>query len=365
MGDKTEAMGNQHTCDQNQHVTQTIPAPAPPESSRNKSIQEAMDKDLDGIADGYDHTKDFKENLKLCDPTKDYTKKDELGKGQFGTVYRVVHKQSKIEYAMKEIIVSKSDQKSLQREMAIALSVDHEYLLEMKDCYKHTNNHRLEVLSVILPIMERSAANQMPDLMTWLCARGEDIHGEEGGLVTELEGAKITHHVGLAMKYLHDNLESIHRDLKPENVLVGPDGIDALKVCDYGLARHVDPNSEAGKTMGHGTPGYMAREMILGSGHRGDYDAKVDVFALGVILYSAMVMMPPFTDHKGAASNNPIFNSVPANFSAQPWRRISKPCKDLCAKMLAHDATQRCTMDEVLAHPWLTSQGLLGCAAEQ
>merc|ERR1712166_721320 len=316
MGDKTEAMGNQHTCDQNQHVTQTIPAPAPPESSRNKSIQEAMDKDLDGIADGYDHTKDFKENLKLCDPTKDYTKKDELGKGQFGTVYRVVHKQSKIEYAMKEIIVSKSDQKSLQREMAIALSVDHEYLLEMKDCYKHTNNHRLEVLSVILPIMERSAADQMPDLMTWLCARGEDIHGEEGGLVTELEGAKITHHVGLAMKYLHDNLESIHRGLKPENVLVGPDGIDALKVCDYGLARHVD------------------------------------VFALGVILYSAMVMMPPFTDHKGAASNNPIFNSVPANFSAQPWRRISKPCKDLCAKMLAHDATQRCTMDEVLAHPW-------------
>jgi len=103
MGDKTKAMGNQPTCDQNQHVTQTIPAPAPPESSRNKSIQEAMDKDLDGIADGYDHTKDFKENLKLCDPTKDYTKKDELGKGQFGTVYRVVHKQSKIEYAMKEI----------------------------------------------------------------------------------------------------------------------------------------------------------------------------------------------------------------------------------------------------------------------
>jgi len=252
-------------------------------------------------------------------------------------------------------VVSKTDQKSLQREMAIALSVDHEYLLEMKDCYMHTNNHRAEVLSVILPIMPRSAAGQEPDLMTWLFTRGE-----EGGLVTELEGAKITHHVGLAMKYLHDNLESIHRDLKPENVLVGPDGIDALKVCDYGLARHVDPNSEAGKTMGSGTPGYMAREMMLGLGHRGDYDAKVDVFALGVILYSAMVMMPPFTDHQ-------IFQSVPANFSGPPWARVSKACKNLCAKMLAHDATQRCTMDEVLAHPWLTSQGLVadGAQAEQ
>jgi len=264
-------------------------------------------------------------------------------------------------------VVSKTDQKSLQREMAIALSVDHEYLLEMKDCYMHTNNHRAEVLSVILPIMPRSAAGQEPDLMTWLFTRGE-----EGGLVTELEGAKITHHVGLAMKYLHDNLESIHRDLKPENVLVGPDGIDALKVCDYGLARHVDPNSDAGKTMGHGTPGYMAREMLLGSGHRGDYDAKVDVFALGVILYSAMSMEPPFCafDPKTRAmgpSNTPIQNSVPADFSGRPWGRVSKACKNLCAKMLAHDATQRCTMDEVLAHPWLTSQGLVadGAQAEQ
>ena len=134
--------------------------------SRNRPSQEALDADLDGIAADYDPTKDYKENLKLSDPTKDYTKKvniqpsmhcnglssitvshclavassrshtesrslshrllnhltfvtvrtisltdwvvilvfqDELGRGQFGTVYRVVDKQSKIEYAMKEI----------------------------------------------------------------------------------------------------------------------------------------------------------------------------------------------------------------------------------------------------------------------
>ena len=71
-------MGNQpSTTDirSNQHVTQTIPGPAPPEMSRNRPSQEALDADLDGIAADYDPTKDYKENLKLSDPTKDYTKK--------------------------------------------------------------------------------------------------------------------------------------------------------------------------------------------------------------------------------------------------------------------------------------------------
>ena len=63
--------------------------------------------------------------------------------------------------------------------------------LEMIECYMHTNYRKVEVLSVIQPIMPRTVAGQEPDLLTWL-----NNHGD----VTELEGAKITHHVALAMK---------------------------------------------------------------------------------------------------------------------------------------------------------------------
>ena len=38
----------------------------------------------------------------------------------------------------------------------------------MKDYYKHMNDYRNEVLSVILSIMPRAVAGQEPDLMTWL-----------------------------------------------------------------------------------------------------------------------------------------------------------------------------------------------------
>ena len=57
-------------------------------------------------------------------------------------------------------------------------------------------------------------------------------------------------------------------------MLVGPAGLDGLKVTDYGLARFVDPNSTAGLTLGKGTNGYMAREMMPGIGD-GHYDGKV------------------------------------------------------------------------------------------
>ena len=69
-------------------------------------------------------------------------------------------------------------------------------------------------------------------------------------------------------------MNTYHRDLKPDNVLVGPAGLDGLKVTDYGLARFVDPNSTAGLTLGKGTAGYMAREMMPGIGD-GHYDGKV------------------------------------------------------------------------------------------
>ena len=69
-------------------------------------------------------------------------------------------------------------------------------------------------------------------------------------------------------------MHTYHRDLKPENVLVGPAGLDGLKVTDYGLARFVDPNSTAEMTMNRGTEGYMPREMMLGIGDS-HYDGKV------------------------------------------------------------------------------------------
>ena len=93
----------------------------------------------------------------------------------------------------------------------------------------------------------------------------------------------------------------VHRDLKPENVfIVDRDGRpDFVKIVDFGIAKvtPIDGNAEgprltrAGTVFG--TPEYMAPEQAAG---RGDTDQRVDVYALGTIMYEMVVGRVP---HKG------------------------------------------------------------------
>ena len=80
----------------------------------------------------------------------------------------------------------------------------------------------------------------------------------------------------------------VHRDLKPANVLLGNDG--SVKLSDFGLAKVRDALAQATQEIAQGTPAYMSPERISGQGsdHRGD------LFALGVLVYRAMVGSLPW-----------------------------------------------------------------------
>ncbi|MFJ4693461.1 Stk1 family PASTA domain-containing Ser/Thr kinase [Streptomyces sp. NPDC088766] len=73
----------------------------------------------------------------------------------------------------------------------------------------------------------------------------------------------------------------VHRDMKPENVLIGDDG--RVKVADFGLVRSVDTvTSTTGAVLG--TVAYLAPEQM----EQGTTDARVDVYACGVVLYEML-----------------------------------------------------------------------------
>ena len=92
----------------------------------------------------------------------------------------------------------------------------------------------------------------------------------------------------------------IHRDLKPENVMIRADGY--VKVLDFGLAKlaggeafavSADAETHLVETRDGiimGTFDYMAPEQARGS----DVDPRVDLFALGVLLYEMLAGRPPF-----------------------------------------------------------------------
>lgn len=97
-------------------------------------------------------------------------------------------------------------------------------------------------------------------------------------LLPEL-GVMLVIGVAEALEHAHAN-KIIHRDVKPENILVGRDGV--VKLTDFGIAQIVGLESMTMTGTLIGSPAHMAPEQVNGTR---DIDYRVDVWALGTVLY--------------------------------------------------------------------------------
>ena len=130
----------------------------------------------------------------------------------------------------------------------------------------------------------------------------------------------------------------IHRDVKPSNLVRLTDG--RVKVTDFGLAKPVDPGTEPALTaMGVvvGTPGYMAPEQARGE----PIDERVDIYALGGILYFLLTGMPPFPALPASLPRTEYLKVVarhlrnPPPDAAVTDPSVDRELSDLARKMMA------------------------------
>jgi serine/threonine protein kinase len=100
--------------------------------------------------------------------------------------------------------------------------------------------------------------------------------------------------------------EIVHRDATPHNVLVGVNG--AAKITDFGIAQSKDRYTVTDVGLHKGKASFMAPEQIRGE----RVDAKVDVWAAGVTLFSALTGMLPFGEGLSVATlENILRGEVP------------------------------------------------------
>ena len=219
-----------------------------------------------------------------------YTIGEVIGSGGMGTVYEAVQNDSDRRVAIKVLHskYSKSPKivERFQREARFAGSIEHDNICRVIDHGTSGDGAPYLVMPLlngrplgrILEKEERLSSSQMVDIAC-----------------QTLQALAAAHH-----------RKVVHRDLKPDNIFISRVGEreNLVKLLDFGISKVLENDNPSDLTatgMVLGTAYYLAPEQARGSKK---IDQRVDVYAMGVILYEALTGGRPF---EGDTYNEVVF----------------------------------------------------------
>ncbi|KAI0366355.1 Pkinase-domain-containing protein [Pilatotrama ljubarskyi] len=309
---------------------------------------------------------------------ENYKLVEKMGDGAFSNVYKAIDLRSGQKVAVKvvrkyELSASQAGEKHLNREfkkkprvteranilkeVQIMRGINHPSIVKLLAFFESPEHYFL-----ILELMEGGELFHQIVKLTYF---------------SENLARHVIVQVAQGIRYLHEERGVVHRDIKPENLLferipivpsknpppkqfeedkedegefipgVGGGGIGRVKIADFGLSKVVWDEQTMTPC---GTVGYTAPEIVKDE----RYSKSVDMWALGCVLYTLLCGFPPFYDE----SINVLTEKVARGyytFLSPWWDSISASAKDLITHLLCVDPAQRYTIDEFLAHPWITA----------
>ena len=123
------------------------------------------------------------------------------------------------------------------------------------------------------------------------------------------------------LKEIHKN-NLIHRDLKPENILISTDY--TLKIGDFDLVKRLNGSKNVKATSTPGTIHYMAPEMIDSEKNNNKYSNKIDIWALGCIIYALCTLEQCFYSENIFELINNVKNCNYKDLENNDWKNIIK-----------------------------------------
>jgi len=256
----------------------------------------------------------------LHDP-RDHQSK--LGLGSFATVKLAREKKTGKLVALKLMDThpakaTKGDLQNLKTEIQIHKDLDHPHIIKFYGYIQQGN-----LVYLILDYAENGNLY---------------MHLRKRKNLSEREIFKYFYQTCQAINYLHDQ-DIVHRDIKPENLLLDKDF--NIKVCDFGWSSY---NIREERRTFCGTYEYMAPEIV----HKKYYDYRVDIWALGVLLYELIHNKAPYVGR----SMNEIKYSLSKgqiNFHSN----LPQDVRNLILKILRTDPNNRLSMRMILSDPWV------------
>ncbi|NXH99825.1 ULK3 kinase, partial [Pachycephala philippinensis] len=258
----------------------------------------------------------------------DFILTERLGSGTYATVYKAYRKRNTREVVAVKCVnkrsLNRTSVENLLTEIEILKTVRHPNIVELKD-FQWDSEH-------IYLIMEFCAGGDL--------SRFIRMHR----LLPEKVARIFLQQLACALKFLHDRNIS-HLDLKPRNILLSAAENPQLKLADFGFAQYMSPWDE--QSVLRGSPLYMAPEMVC----RQQYDARVDLWSVGVILYEALFGKPPFASRSFAELEEKIRSDRAVELPS--WPRLSRECRDLLGQLLQRDPLKRISFEGFFAHPFV------------
>ncbi|CAN7097929.1 unnamed protein product [Brassica rapa subsp. narinosa] len=259
---------------------------------------------------------------------------EEIGRGRFGTVTRVYAPATGDFYACKTIekssLTDDLDRACIDNEPKLmALLSFHPNIVQIHDLVDTDST-----LSIYMELVDPSVS-----IYDRLVSSGTFSESQTASFAKQiLQGLAHCHRYGV-----------VHRDIKPENILVDLRN-DTVKICDFGSGVWLGEGETTEGVVG--TPYYVAPEVLMGY----SYGEKVDLWSVGVVLYTMLAGSPPFYGETAEE----IFEAVlrgNLRFPPKVFRGVSSMAKDFLRKMICKDASRRFSAEQALRHPWIQRAG--------
>lgn len=311
-----------------------------------------------------------------------------LGTGGAATVFLAKEKQSGHKVALK---IQPEDEDGVC-EIDIHQPLDHPCIVELIDYFFSEETFGPEAVGPKKQDEDGEKGSRNMVMIIELCDRGslfDVIRDESNGYLEEKQAASYFWDALDAIGYLHEQ-DIIHCDIKSLNFLVAT---DVCKLADFGMSVRYCEREIVG-----GSPIYMSPEHLMAYRHlTQDFDHRVDIYSLGVVLYEMLVGYSPYKVIGDDTDGNPDEDSFLDGFdnlfiddndveddtifkppvldlrnlddptSEEPFYMpppifpdfVSEEAQDFIMRLMEPNLEERATIDEAKKHSWFQKHNLV------